>query len=254
MRDALVDLVLGSCCVGCGRAGRLLCGGCRAGLPHRGRSCPPTPCPAGLAAPWCAAEYADTVRRMVLAHKERACHGLARPLGELLAVAVEAAAGPGPRPGPVVLVPVPSHPTVVRTRGHDPLLRLTRAAAVTLRRRGVAAAVRPLLRAHARPRDQAGLDAVARAANLRDAFAVRPAAGLAAGLASGPAVGGPLLVVDDVLTTGATAREAQRALERAGVPVDAVAVVAATTRRLPPGHLRSRHDVDDRVPWTVAEV
>ncbi len=164
---------------------------------------------------------------MVLAHKERACHGLARPLGELLAVAVEAAAGSGgPRAAPVVLVPVPSHASVVRARGHDPLLRVTRAAAGTLRRRGVAAAVRPLLRTRARPHDQAGLDAAARAANLRGAFVVRRAAGV------GP--GAPVVVVDDVLTTGATAREAQRALEQAGVAVHAVAVVAATTRRLPP--------------------
>ncbi len=227
MRDALVDLVLGSCCVGCGRAGRLLCGDCRVGLPHRGRSCPPTPCPPGLADPWCAAEYADVVRRMVLAHKERACHGLAAPLGELLAVAVVAAVGP--RSGPVLLVPVPSHPRVVRARGHDPLLRLSRAAARSLRRRGVAAVVRPLLLTRARPRDQAGLDAAARAANLREAFALRPGAARAA-----PATARSVVVVDDVLTTGATAREAQRALESARVPVAAVAVVAATTRRLPP--------------------
>jgi predicted amidophosphoribosyltransferase len=124
---------------------------------------------------------------------------------------------------------------VVRRRGQDPLLRMTHCAAAALRRRGVAASVRPLLRVVARPGDQAGLGAGERAANVAGRFAARAhAAGgyRARQRRSGPA---PLvLLVDDVITTGATLREAQRALEDAGVVPVAAATVAATRRRIAP--------------------
>jgi predicted amidophosphoribosyltransferase len=125
----------------------------------------------------------------------------------------------------VLLVPVPSRRAVVRRRGHDPLLRLTRHAAGRLRRQGVPARVRRALVPVVRVRDQAGLGAEERAANLAGSLSCRRAVPVPAGSL--------LVVVDDVITTGATLREAQRALESRGVPVDAVAAVAATQRRAP---------------------
>jgi len=85
-----------------------------------------------------------------------------------------------------------------------------------------------LLRLGAGVVDQAGLGAGERAANLAGSMRVR----------AGPlrrllrARGGMRAVVcDDVLTTGSTAREAQRALEAGGLEVVRIAVVAATPRR-----------------------
>jgi len=159
---------------------------------------------------------------MVLAHKEQGRLALARPLGRLLAVAVSDVVV-APAAG-IDLVPVPSHPAVVRERGQDPLLRIARAASAELRRTGADARVQRLLRVPGRrPGDQAGLDAAARAANLAGRFSSR-----------GTADGGRCVVlVDDVITTGATLREAQRALEEVEISPVGAATVAATHRRRP---------------------
>jgi len=224
VRDAVTDLLLGGRCVGCGRPGRLLCPACAEGLPLRAVPAWPSPPPAGLVPPWAAAPYDGVVRAMVLGLKEQRLLALARPLTGLLATAV-AAAVPA---GPVVLVPVPSRPSSVRARGHDPTYALAVGAAARLRREGYDVRATRLLRTRPGLLDQAGLDAAARARNLAGSMTC-PSRGLRRLAALAPRA--RVVVCDDVLTTGATAREAQRALEAVGLHVAAVAVVAATRRR-----------------------
>lgn len=228
--DAWLDLVLGSRCAVCGLPGRLLCRPCAEALPRRARPAWPDPAPHGLATPVAAGEYAGALQQLVLAHKERRQFALARPLGGLLADAAHALLGDALVPDrPAVLVPVPSRRPVVRSRGHDPVLRMTRAAAAVLRRRGGDVHVARLLRSGT-VRDQAGLDASARAVNLAGSMTARSSMGVRGHR------GDPVAVVtDDVITTGSTAREAQRVLEGAGVRVAGIATVAATRRRMPPG-------------------
>lgn len=266
-RDAGLDLVLGSACVGCSTAGRVLCRACDCSLPRHGRPAWPTPTPPGLALPYAAGAYDGLLKAMVNSHKEHRVLPLAGPLGRVLSDVVTdlvadlvtalptgrvagpdaepdagpvagPVAGPGAGPGagpagrlvaPVLLVPVPSRRRVVRRRGHDPLLRVTRAAAARLRRQGTLATCRQLLIPRGRVRDQSTLGAVDRAANLSGSMRARP------GVSAAVVPGGWVVVVDDVLTTGATAREAQRALEQAGVPVAGIAAVAATARWHLPG-------------------
>jgi len=225
--DDWLDLALGGACVGCGRPGRLLCADCRDLVPADARRVRPDPCPDGLAPAYAAAEYADLVRRMILLHKERRVFALARPLGLALVAPVRAGLVPA---GRTLLVPVPSRPGVVRARGHDPMLRIARVAARRLRTDGADVVVSRLLRQRDVVADQAGLTAVERAANLAGSMAVH-ASRLRGVARSGVPV--TAVVCDDVLTTGSTAREAQRALEEIGVRVAAVCCVAATRKRVP---------------------
>ena len=176
------------------------------------------------------------------AHKERSALGLTRVLGERLALAVLALlaerADEDPRAaGPLLLVPVPSARRAVRERGFDAGLALARAAA----RRLPDARAAPLLRPARRVADQSGLGAAERQANLAGAFRVgrgRPWVAGPGGWAFPPVPGaGPpsvrVVLVDDVVTSGASLTEAARALRAGGVAPLGAATVAATVRRSP---------------------
>ncbi|MET8815134.1 ComF family protein [Streptomyces sp. NPDC004549] len=131
--------------------------------------------------------------------------GRVRQGGAQLGPPHEAAHGP---PGPVILVPLPSARAAVRARGHDPVRRMALVAAGRLRRGGTPARVAPVLRQRRAVLDQAGLDARERRENLAGALEVT--AGGARLLGAGRVV-----LVDDLMTTGATLAEAARALREA---------------------------------------
>lgn len=226
LRDAFADLLLGGRCAGCERAGVTLCGGCRRLLieltPYRHW---PDPRPAGLAPPTAAGPYAGELRNLILAHKEHARYALAAPLGRLLAEVVRTALGDRRA---AWVCPVPSPRATVRRRGHDPLRRITKAAVRSLCRQGIDARLAGAVRVVRRPDDQAGLSADRRTANLDGAFGLRSRW-------AETLIDQPVLVVDDVITTGSTLTEACRALESGGIRVLGCAVLAATARHVTSG-------------------
>lgn len=213
--DAAAQLLLGACCAGCGVPGRELCNECRQVLQHETVHSVP-----GLAAPVVAsAQYRGVARSLVLAAKERNGLMLVPVLAERLALAVVAVAGTAQPPKPLWLVPVPSNPATVAHRGLDFTGSLATAAARRLRAQGRSVAVVRALRQRRRPADQSGLGVAARYANLHNAYQSRrrPRAG-------------SVIVIDDVVTTGATLSEALRALALAGHDVVGAAAVAWTPR------------------------
>ncbi|SEG66480.1 Predicted amidophosphoribosyltransferases [Nonomuraea solani] len=225
--SAVLDLVLPPSCAGCGAKGAPCCPGCRSALAGTPARRDPVPAPAGLPGCWSAAPYEGVVRATIVAYKERGAVSLAGVLAEAVArTAVTAlertGAARGWAAGGFAVVPVPSARRSLRDRGHDPVGRLAVLAARRLRACGLRAESWAGLRQARRVADQAGLSCAERSANLAGSLQVdRGAKGPPAAFA---------LLLDDIVTTGATLAEAARALRSAGLRVP-LAVTASATRR-----------------------
>lgn len=225
---ALVELAAPSECAGCGRPGLLWCGPCdqelRGAAPRRWT---PTPCPPGLPPTWAGPAYEGVVRQAVVAWKDADRADLTAVLAPVLRRALTAALEGSPEHRaelaagrPVPVLPAPSARSSTRRRGEHRV----RALAVTAL--GPTRSRIPVLDALALSRsvaDQAGLGAAERARNLHGAVRVRDA--LRDCLRRRPCV-----LVDDVITTGATLQECARALRDAGSGTVVAATLAATRR------------------------
>ncbi|AFR50244.1 putative amidophosphoribosyltransferase [Gordonia sp. KTR9] len=203
-------------CGGCGRPGSGWCRRCEAALSDAPVAAHPRMEP-GVAV-WALGRYRGPHRQAIIAIKEHDRRDLARPLGAALARGIRVLAGWGELPDAdrMLLIPAPTRRMTARRRGGDPVTSVATHAAPVLGRR---VQVAPLLRTSATARDSAGLDARARARNLRGAVRLR------AGVT--PTRGAAAILVDDVLTTGATAAESVRVLSENGIDVVAVVVLAA---------------------------
>jgi predicted amidophosphoribosyltransferase len=194
--------VVGDACAGCRRPGLVLCRGCGDLLRHP-EGAPSPPAVTRVHAGW---RYEAAARALVIALKERGRRGCAAPLAGAAAAAVWRAGLSAD-----VLTWVPGNPAAARARGfdHGEVLATQVGERLGLR-------ARPLIERVRIVRDQVGLSGRERRANLAGAFEARPN------------VPPRVALVDDVLTTGATAAACARAL-RSGGATSVEVVVACLT-------------------------
>lgn len=196
-------------CAGCGAEDRSLCEVCRAALlPDV------TVRSVGGVRVHSGARYEGRVRRVILAFKEQGRTDVAAALARPFAAAVAAALNADLSAARAAeLLPVPTSRAAYRRRGYDPVALLASRAGLPLARELVQVRGSGV---------QKALGLEERAANRVGAFRARRSLG-----------GRRFIIVDDVVTSGATILEAARAVRQADGEVLGAATLAFTPRLLP---------------------
>ncbi|QZA06664.1 ComF family protein [Mycolicibacter heraklionensis] len=214
----MLDAVLPLQCGGCGAPGSRWCAVCAAQLavgPDEPRVITPRLDP--QVPVFALGRYAGARRQAIVAVKERGRSDLIAPLASALGVALQRLLCWQMVDLPLTIIPAPTRRSAARRRGGDPIARI--AASVAGHQCGVT--VVPALRMRELTRDSVGLGSGARERNIAGRVLLRRR-----GL-SDLSGAGDVLVVDDVVTTGATLAESVRVLRRARMPVSAALVIAS---------------------------
>lgn len=209
--SAVLDVVLPLECGGCAAPGTGWCAACAAALQvHTDQPRVLTPRVDPGVPVFALGRYAGPRRAAIVAVKERGRRDLIAPLARALALGIHRLDRWGVVGHRLTVVPAPTRRSAARRRGGDPVTRIAAAATASAPHLRVVTA----LRTAATARDSIGLTGGARQRNIggRVRLTRRP--------------GGEVLLVDDVVTTGATAAEAVRVLLGAGVDVAAVLTIA----------------------------
>jgi len=188
--------------------------------------------------------YSGNLRALILLLKFGQRERLGQRLGELLAEVWRSGGRLARLDAPVVVVPVPLYPSRQRERGFNQAELLARAFARRRARHEGGEAPRLEARCLARTRPtapQTGLSLEQRRENVRGVFAV---------VAAAPVRGRPVVLVDDVMTTGATLSAAAAALKAAGATWVTALTLARATPRFPDGlsHVPPHARVDELRP------
>jgi len=198
-------------CFGCRELGYSICSECRQQWnPHRYQS------RVTNLAVYSAITYSPIAKNILLAAKEQGVKSADQLVRNAVSVSIHELFKKYPS---CALVPIPSSASSNRRRGRDFINEIAISVA-----RDLGVAVLPLLEHQRKIRDQSKLNVSNRHQNLAMALSIKPQF-------RGNYSGEKVVILDDLVTTGATIGEANRALTRGGFKVQAAATACVALRR-----------------------
>lgn len=217
----LKSLVFDSSCITCGARKQEFCGRCK----EEWRSNPKQVTGESFKV-FSSITYNEVAKRVVLSAKENSLRTARNLIVSEIKVNVEKLClSEATLPREVLLVPIPSSARAKRRRGGDFILEISRAISAELNRElnGIRFTSSSLLKMSRKILDQTELTQSQRELNLSGAFKI----------AQDFFTVKPIIIIDDVITTGSTLREAVRALKERNLTVLGAATACASQRRLP---------------------
>lgn len=213
----LATLTFPRVCIGCSKIGELACSECNASL---------RPNPRQIYGEnfklFSALTYDVVTSKYILAAKEEGNRFAQDLVSQSITSAVAALLEVTKLEGPIAIVTIPSSKESIRRRGMDFLRPISQAVCDQLNQDRKIFQTNSVLRITKRVSDQTGLSEIQRSSNLAGAFRVTARDHQAL----------PIILIDDVITTGSTLREAVRALQESNLTVLGAATACASERRL----------------------
>ena len=165
-------------------------------------------------------KYDETTSPIILAAKESGNREAVKLIARSIASSISFAILNLGIAQPVNLVTIPSQLSAIRRRGRDHINDLAQEVIIQLNQQNIDAICLPILKPIKKIKDQSDLNGLQRKENMSHAFIVK----------NSPISQSAVILIDDLVTTGASIQEGVRALSEAKITVDAVVTACAVGR------------------------
>jgi predicted amidophosphoribosyltransferase len=212
---SLKELIYPNICICCGKTGAKICHNCsKYWLAKPNKSKVENNCL------FFVTTYDETTSPIILAAKELGSREAVKLIAVSITSSISFAILNLGLSQPIYLVTIPSQLSEIRRRGRDHIEDLVQEVITQLRQQNIDAIYLPILKPIKKIKDQSDLNGLQRKENMSHAFIVK----------SSPISQSAVILIDDLVTTGASIQEGVRALAEAKITIDAVVTACAVGR------------------------
>jgi ComF family protein len=212
---SLKELIYPNICLCCGKTGAKICHNCsKYWLANPNKSKVENNCL------FFVTTYNETTSPIILAAKESGNKEAVKLIARSITSSISFAILNLGISQPINLVTIPSQLSAIRRRGRDHIEDLVQEVLIQLNKQNIDAIYLPILKPMKKIKDQSDLNGLQRKENMSHAFIVK----------SSPISQSAVILIDDLVTTGASIQEGVRALTEAKITVDAVVTACAVGR------------------------